>query len=248
MLTENENQQQTNFIENQTKLVSLISSSSFLVSKLKNQENLIAPFNSLTILDIGLNMKYNDNLLSNKLIIPVLSKVTDQLSKLSSRISDTRSRVLVTGDLNAGKSTFINAILQRQIVPDDQQPCTAIFAEVIDANQNNCIEEVHGIMNPDLYMNENTDTFQRFEINQLREIVEVNENGFALLKVYCQDSREKTRSLLHNGIVDISLIDSPGLNIDSMKTTALFAQQDEIDVIVFVVNAENHFTLSVFKN
>jgi mitofusin 2 len=50
--------------------------------------------------------------------------------------------------------------------------------------------------------------------------------------------------LLHNGSVDVSLIDSPGLNIDSIKTTALFSKQEEIDVIVFVVNAENHFTLS----
>jgi mitofusin len=44
--------------------------------------------------------------------------------------------------------------------------------------------------------------------------------------------------------VDISLIDSPGLNIDGVKTMALFSQQEEIDVVVFVVNAENHFTLS----
>ncbi|KAJ3287062.1 mitofusin [Blyttiomyces sp. JEL0837] len=42
----------------------------------------------------------------------------------------------------------------------------------------------------------------------------------------------------------MSLIDSPGLNIDSVTTTSLFSKQEEIDVIVFVVNAENHFTLS----
>ena len=44
--------------------------------------------------------------------------------------------------------------------------------------------------------------------------------------------------------MDVSIIDSPGLNIDSIKTTSLFSKQEEIDVIVFVVNAENHFTLS----
>lgn len=75
--------------------------------------------------------------------------------------------------------------------------------------------------------------------------MEDNEEGFELLKVYARDQRERKQSLLHNGVVDISLIDSPGLNIDSMKTTALFAQQDEIDVVIFVVNSENHFTLSV---
>ncbi len=51
-------------------------------------------------------------------------------------------------------------------------------------------------------------------------------------------------SILHNDAVDISLIDAPGLNRDSIKTTANFARQEEIDVVVFVVSAANHFTLS----
>jgi mitofusin len=34
------------------------------------------------------------------------------------------------------------------------------------------------------------------------------------------------------------------LNSDSLKTTAVFARQEEIDVVVFVVSAANHFTLS----
>ena len=65
-----------------------------------------------------------------------------------------------------------------------------------------------------------------------------------MLKVYLADSRAPSESLLNNGVVDISLIDAPGLNRDSLKTTAVFARQEEIDVVVFVVSAENHFTLS----
>jgi mitofusin len=66
-----------------------------------------------------------------------------------------------------------------------------------------------------------------------------------MLKIYANDARTTQESLLHNGVVDIALIDSPGLNTDSIKTTAVFARQEEIDVVVFVVSAENHFTLSV---
>jgi mitofusin 2 len=65
-----------------------------------------------------------------------------------------------------------------------------------------------------------------------------------MLKIYLADTRAPSESLLNNGVVDISLIDAPGLNRDSLKTTALFARQEEIDVVVFVVSAENHFTLS----
>ncbi|KAJ3023872.1 mitofusin [Thoreauomyces humboldtii] len=185
-----------------------------------------------------------DNALVSQLLESKLADCSQHLDRLHARISDTRSKVLVTGDLNAGKSTFVNAVLRREIVPDDQQPCTALFAEVVDAEQNDGVEEVHGINDPLAYNRLDPSTFTRFDFRHLREVVEDNEEDYELLKVYCKDKRGRSESLLHNGVVDISLIDSPGLNIDSIKTTALFSQQEEIDVIVFVVNAENHFTLS----
>ncbi|KAJ3043531.1 mitofusin [Rhizophlyctis rosea] len=178
------------------------------------------------------------------LLATKVQEASQHLDKLFTRISDTRSKVLVTGDLNAGKSTFVNAVLRREVVPDDQQPCTALFAEVVDVEQNDGKEEVHGIRDPLQYKRGDRSTYDLLDFENLREIIEENEHNYELLKVYCKDGREKSHSLLHNGVVDITLIDSPGLNIDSMKTTALFATQEEIDVVIFVVNAENHFTLS----
>lgn len=104
---------------------------------------------------------------------------------------------------------------------------------------------MHGITCPRAYDRKDPSSFKRFDVKNVRAVVEDNLEGFEMLKVYARDSRLPHRSILHNGVVDISLIDSPGLNIDCIKTTSLFAQQEEIDVIVFVVNAENHFTLSV---
>ncbi|KAF7767970.1 hypothetical protein Agabi119p4_7213 [Agaricus bisporus var. burnettii] len=87
-------------------------------------------------------------------------------------------------------------------------------------------------------------TFTRGTIAQLEEFVADNEDTQQMIKVYLADTRAPSESLLNNGVVDISLIDAPGLNRDSLKTTAVFARQEEIDVVVFVVSAENHFTLS----
>lgn len=67
------------------------------------------------------------------------------LQSLRGRIEDLSSKVLVTGDVNAGKSTFCNALLRRKILPEDQQHCTAIFCEVLDAMENEGIEEVHAV-------------------------------------------------------------------------------------------------------
>lgn len=165
------------------------------------------------------------------------------LLNLRDRIEDTSSKVLVTGDLNAGKSTFCNALLRRKILPEDQQPCTSLFCEVVDARENAGIEEVHAIHKDATYNRHDESTYDVYTLVELERIVVTNEK-YTQCKVYVKDVRSIDESLLNNGIVDISIIDAPGLNFDTTKTTAVFARQEEIDVVVFVVSAANHFTIS----
>lgn len=172
-----------------------------------------------------------------------IRKSMRHLSLLRERIEDTSSKVLVTGDLNAGKSTFCNALLRRKILPEDEQPCTSIFCEVLDVRENGGVEEVHAIPLGFEYNREDERTYLVYPLEKLEHIVVDNER-FSSCKVYVKDIRTVDESLLNNGVLDIALIDAPGLNNDSLKTTAVFARQEEIDVVVFVVSAQNHFTLS----
>lgn len=172
-----------------------------------------------------------------------ISSSIKHLLALRSRIEDTASKVLITGDLNAGKSTFCNALLRRKVLPEDQQPCTAIFCEVLDARENAGVEEVHAVHKEATYDRNNESTYDVFALSELENIV-VDNDKYTQCKVYVKDERAIDESLLNNGVVDIALIDAPGLNSDTTKTTAIFARQEEIDVVVFVVSAANHFTQS----
>ncbi|KAI1422828.1 hypothetical protein F5Y12DRAFT_786466 [Xylaria sp. FL1777] len=165
------------------------------------------------------------------------------LVSLQERIDDTSSKVLVTGDLNAGKSTFCNALLRRKVLPEDQQPCTSIFCEVLDARENGGLEEVHAVHKDTIYNRHDESTYDVFPLSKLEQIV-LDNSTYMQCKVYVKDIRTVDESLLNNGVVDIALIDAPGLNSDTTKTTAIFARQEEIDVVVFVVSAANHFTQS----
>lgn len=165
------------------------------------------------------------------------------LMSLRDRIEDTSSKILITGDLNAGKSTFCNALLRRKLLPEDQQPCTAIFCEVLDARENAGVEEVHAVHKLATYKRHDETTYDVFALAELEKIVTDNE-AYNQCKIYVKDARTVDESLLNNGVVDIALIDAPGLNSDTTKTTAIFARQEEIDVVVFVVSAANHFTQS----
>ena len=172
-----------------------------------------------------------------------ISQSVRHLLSLRDRIEDTSSKILVTGDLNAGKSTFCNALLRRKILPEDQQPCTSIFCEVLDARENGGLEEVHAVHKDQIYDRHDESTYDAYALQELEKIVTDNDR-YMQCKVYVKDSRTIDESLLNNGVVDIALIDAPGLNSDSVKTTAIFARQEEIDVVVFVVSAANHFTIS----
>lgn len=172
-----------------------------------------------------------------------ISQSIKHLISLRDRIEDTSSKVLITGDLNAGKSTFCNALLRRKVLPEDQQPCTSIFCEVLDARENGGIEEVHAVHKETRYNRNDESTYDVYALSELDNIV-VDNSKYMQCKVYVKDVRSIDESLLNNGVVDIALIDAPGLNSDSLKTTAVFARQEEIDVVVFVVSAANHFTLS----
>ena len=163
-----------------------------------------------------------------------ISASVRHLLSLRDRIEDTSSKVLVTGDLNAGKSTFCNALLRRKILPEDQQPCTALFCEVLDAKENGGIEEVHSVHKDATYDRNDESTYDIYSLQELEKIV-VDDDTYMQCKVYVNDVRSIDESLLNNGVVDIALIDAPGLNADSVKTTAVFARQEEIDVVVFVV-------------
>ncbi|CAK7903560.1 mitofusin Fzo1p [[Candida] anglica] len=179
-----------------------------------------------------------------KLLEQQLQSQVKYLLNLKDRVDDTSSKVFVTGDLNAGKSTFCNALLRRKLLPEDQQPCTSVFCEVIDAKrENRGIEEVHAIPIGVEYDIRDESSYDIHPVKELEDLV-YECDRYSILKVYVLDQRAAHESLLSNGVVDVKLIDAPGLNMDSYQTTQVFSRQEEIDLVVFVVNSENHFTLS----
>ncbi|KAJ1506940.1 mitofusin [Coelomomyces lativittatus] len=175
--------------------------------------------------------------LSN-LLLRKLKDIVTHLNHLESRILDKTCRILVTGDLNAGKSSMINALLRKPILPVDQQPLTNCFTEVLsNHHHHHHLEQVHEYA--DL-------TSKSYKVHGLESLPHLVNEGHphGLLRVFCATPHTTTSVLMGNDGVDVRLIDAPGLNRDVINTMALFSQQKEIDVIVFVVSAENHFTLS----
>ncbi|CCK68033.1 mitofusin KNAG_0A03510 [Huiozyma naganishii CBS 8797] len=264
---------QWNYNNNRTILDRAILQMSALLNEL-DTENAQRPINIANedsqLYVLGLNIKMDGNYSRNtedqedknmgldkeslaKVFHKKVINAVDHLRSLQKRVDDTSSKVFITGDVNTGKSSFCNSLLQRNLLPEDQLPCTNVFCEVLEARENNDVEEVHAIlMAPGSNVRDcalkydirNKTTYDTEPLEKLPELVFQNKK-YSLLKVYIRDDKmEPEKSLLRNGTVDISLIDSPGLNMDSIQTTEVMARQEEIDLVIFVVNAENQLTLS----
>ena len=181
-----------------------------------------------------------DELSASKLLTGKLNESLDFLSRIHSRICDIHSRVLVTGDVNAGKSTFINNLLDISYLPVDQQPCTQSFVEVTRDNQLKSEEVlIHSIKDIAEYDFEDLSSYKTASLEEFSNLVQENPHDFPWFRIYIKPGVAN-----ENILSSTSFIDSPGLNSDSYKTMALFAQQEDIDVVIFILNAANHLTLS----
>ena len=192
-------------------------------------------------------------------------KDLQQLQVLKARMMSNKTTLLTTGDLNSGKSTFCNSLLKSRVVEENNEPCKAMFVEIVnsDLNQIHLHRNTVGITSKDscdgretnVPKSEYSGLESRYEnshyswddsnkeildISKLQEIYSTEDPSIHHLKVFIKNSNP----ILNNSLFETSLIDTPGLNINTFKTTALLSKQREIDVIIFVVNAENHFTLS----
>lgn len=188
-----------------------------------------------------------------KLLRAQIRDALGHLNSLQRRVDDVSSKVFITGDVNTGKSNLCNSLLRRKLLPEDQLPCTNVFCEILEARENDNLEEVHAFPIErsksvkeanTIYNIRDKSTYETFPLTELDELVLENDK-YVLLKIYIKDDkRPPENSLLRNGTVDISLIDSPGLNMDSVQTAEVMTRQEEIDLVIFVVNAENQLTLS----
>lgn len=172
------------------------------------------------------------------MIESALKRNFEYLKRLKSRLLENSSKILITGDLNSGKSTLINAFLQKHILPTDQQPCTQSFCEIIP--QQDCSGLlIYGYTS--ILVDYSNITGEEIMHEKLIEELQNEHSEFKWFKIHTSIEED---IILANKQINVSFIDSPGLNTDLFKTATLFNQQQDIDVVVFVVNASFHLTLS----
>jgi GTPase SAR1 family protein len=158
----------------------------------------------------------------------------DALRSLSGRLRDGRFRVLLIGCFSAGKSTLLNALCGEPVLPVKVNPCTAILTEVRWGEQPGV--EVH--------RGESVESMSlpAFLAEYQLRATEVSEAGAEVTDRFSGVDKAVLSwplGLLRDGV---SLVDTPGLDDDEVRTARTLSSLPEADAVIFVLNASRFLT------
>ena len=154
--------------------------------------------------------------------------LAEKISSLIKEIEQYKVFVPLIGPFNAGKSSLLNAYLERKLLPIDQTPTTALAAELHYGEYEKII--VH-------YLDGKTETL---EIDEIEKIDVTNKNVF-YLEIHLNDNK-----LLANG--DVVLVDMPGLdsNVEN-HTKAIQNYINRGSYFILVLNSKYQLEKSVYS-
>lgn len=137
-------------------------------------------------------------------------------------------RIMVLGEFKRGKSTLINALLGRAVLPARVAPCTAVITELKWGEDARAV--LHPIDGPPIHV----------PIERLRDHVVIGDDedtpappAYRRIEVYYP------LPLLHN---NVEIVDSPGLNEHRLRNEIALDYLPRADAVVMVLSCEQQLS------
>ncbi|MBK1987638.1 dynamin family protein [Sphaerospermopsis aphanizomenoides BCCUSP55] len=161
-----------------------------------------------------------------------LSAVVAEIEKLVTLLHLPGFRVAVVGEFNRGKSTLVNRLLHRSVVPVGIIPTTAVLTSITPGNR----DEMQ------VYFSQQRSQIRPLEPSSWKDLLATNEKKqerevFAGVQITINEPWLQK--------LDIELIDTPGTSdLNASRTSLVFNVLDRCDAVVMVVSAIAPFSLT----
>lgn len=161
------------------------------------------------------------------------------LKNLLNIVQSTSFKVMILGEFKRGKSTFINALLGKEILPAFATPCTAIINEVKWGEKPRAILHFNQVDGQEREEPKEIPVDEIEEYVVIKEDVDqsqaINESPYEKLEIFwplklCEDR--------------IEIIDSPGLNEHKTRQQVTESYLVTVDAIILVLSCEQLFSKS----
>lgn len=160
-------------------------------------------------------------------------ELCERITKEVDKLKSDKFNLLVVGEFSRGKSTFINALLGKEVLPSDSNPTTAIISKIKYNDipkyylKYNNIEQIQEIDN-NIFGKIKADNDKDKDINELIKIdeniknIEYAEIGFP--SEFCKN--------------DVILVDTPGVNDNcASRVDITYKYLDKADAVIMVLAA-----------
>jgi GTPase Era involved in 16S rRNA processing len=157
-----------------------------------------------------------------------LTKSVDLIDEVLKRIAERIFSIAIVGEFKRGKSTFINALLGKEILPSDILPCSATLNRV-----------TYGVT-PSVKIVFKDGKETQVPIDKLNDYV-------TKLTPESEITAESIKEAVVSYPVDycknnIEVIDTPGLNDDESMTSVTLAVLPQVDAAIMVILAQSPFS------
>jgi len=164
------------------------------------------------------------------------ARIEENLDRIAEKLRRPSFRLAVIGEFNRGKSTFLNALVGREIQPTSIDPCSSVVTVLKHGAQERVI--------------------CRYKDGRPEEVLKLNEK--ALIEEYQKRvaipqevAKEKGMEALTDSNIDeivfehpglgfckngVEILDSPGLNENSARTARTKKLLKEIDAVIFLMH------------
>ncbi|MGC1307219.1 MAG: dynamin family protein [Phormidesmis sp.] len=156
-----------------------------------------------------------------------LEKSIPQIDSVLERVHNKIFSVAVVGEFNRGKSTFINALLGREILPSDILPCSATLNRVTYGPKPKVKLILRDNRTKEIEIDELSDYVTKLTPDSQAQASGIQEAVVYYPVQYCQ-----------NGV---DIIDTPGLNDEDSMTNVTLSVLPKVDVAIMVVLAQAPF-------
>lgn len=164
-----------------------------------------------------------------KLDSAVIAQIDSQLQRNRER----RFGIAVVGEFKRGKSTFINALLGKEILPSDVSPCSATLNRVVyglPARARVLFKGENGASgrSEEVAIEELADYVTKLTPEAAERAANIQEATVYYPIAYCRDG--------------VEIIDTPGLNDDEAMTNVTLAVLPEVSAAIMVIMATSPFS------
>lgn len=155
--------------------------------------------------------------------------LAEDAAALRARVEERRFTVAVVGDFRRGKSTFLNALLGRAILPSDVAPTTATVNRVTWGTRPGAELRFHdGRPAQAIPIGELAEHVTKLTGDAAARAAEIREAVVTWPVSFCRN--------------DVDLLDTPGLGDEATMTAVTLRQLPHVDAAILVVMADSPFS------